>query len=254
MPLKFSVLSLFPQQVRQALDFSMTRRALEKGLIELETVDIRDFAVNEYGQVDDAPYGGGRGMVMMCEPIYRAWQSVVSDSQDVRTIYLSPAGQVFDHRKAREYSVEEQLVFICGHYEGVDRRVLDQIGVEEVSIGNFILTGGELAATVMIDAISRFIPGVLPDEEAWRIDSFSDGLLEWPQYTRPAVWREREVPGVLRSGHQADIDRERRLMQLLETLQKKPFLLQQTPIDPQLWELLAERLAMQRDALDESTE
>ena len=249
MPIKFSVLSLFPDQVLEALRFSMTRRAMENALIDLEAINIRDFAINEYGQVDDAPYGGGRGMVMMCEPVYQAWHHVKDKNdcadQAVRTIFLTPAGQVFDQALAQSLAKEMHVIFICGHYEGIDRRVIDEIQAEEVSIGDFILTGGELAAAVMIDAISRLVPGVLPDQEAWELESFSDGLLEWPQYTRPSLWRGHEVPPVLLSGHEARIARERQLMQALETLRKKPSLLLDRRLDPSIWELLAE--AMQRE-------
>ncbi len=245
MSIKFSVLSLFPGQVLEALRFSMTWRAMEKGLIDLEGIDIRDFAINEYGQVDDAPYGGGRGMVMMCEPVYRAWEKSKGKNKDVRTIFLTPAGRVFDQALAHSLAKEPHVIFICGHYEGIDRRVIDEIEAEEVSIGDFILTGGELAAAVMIDAISRLIPGVLPDQEAWELESFSDGLLEWPQYTRPSLWRGHEVPPILLSGHKARIARERQLMQVLETLKKKPWLLLDRRLDPSIWELLAE--AMQRE-------
>ena len=258
--MKFSVLSLFPEQVRDALDFSMTARASDRGLIELELVQIRDYAINDYGQVDDAPYGGGRGMVMMCDPIYDAWRSVVekaahdkevrsidcSDSgencKSVHTIFLSPAGKTFDQAMAFELSKKSHIAFICGHYEGVDARVIEEIGAEEVSLGDYVLTGGELAAAVMIDVITRLLPGVLPDEEAWQLESFSDGLLEWPQYTRPRVWRDRAVPDVLLSGHQANIDREREVSRLIETITKKPELLNGQSIDRTLWELLAKRL------------
>ncbi len=262
--MKFSIVSLFPEQVRDALRFSITARALERGLIELDLVQIRDFAVNDYGQVDDAPYGGGCGMVMMCEPIYNAWRSVVdknlvegdrpSDGNDgnradhialdgaVHTIFLSPAGKTFNQEMALELSKKSHIAFICGHYEGVDARVIEEIGAFEVSLGDFVLTGGELAAAVMIDAITRLLPDVLPDEEAWQLESFSDGLLEWPQYTRPQVWRGRSVPDVLLSGHQANIERERDVSRLIETITKRPELLRGRSIDPELWELVAERL------------
>lgn len=251
MSIMFSVLSLFPEQVLSALDHSITGRAIAHEHIEMALVQIRDFAVNDYGQVDDAPYGGGRGMVMMCDPVYNAWRSVIGDDDtDVRTIYLSPAGKVFDQAMALSLSEEQRIVLICGHYEGVDTRVIEEIQAEEVSIGDFILTGGELAAAVIIDAVTRLIPGVLPDQEAWQLESFSDGLLEWPQYTRPRAWHSRTVPGVLLSGHQANIDRERSVLQLLETIRKKPALLKSRKIDLELWELLAERLA--DEAFEES--
>lgn len=243
MAIRFSILSLFPEQVKDALDHSITGRAIKEQLIELDLVQIRDFAINEYGQVDDRPYGGGRGMVMMCEPVYNAWRSVTGgDNQDVRTLFLSPHGQVFDQRMAQSLAKEAHIVLIAGHYEGVDRRVIDAIGCEEVSLGDFIMTGGELAAAVMIDAISRMVPGVLPDEEAWQNESFSEGLLEWPQYTKPREWRGHNVPSVLFSGHAKNIEQERRLGQLIETLKKRPDLLKDPPVEPELWEVLAKRL------------
>ncbi len=229
----------------------MTWRAMERSLLELETIDIREFAVNQYGQVDDAPYGGGRGMVMMCEPVYRAWLHAKQDSSQeekvVRTIFLTPAGRVFDQAMALALAKEQHVILLCGHYEGIDRRVIDEIQAEEVSLGNFILTGGELAAAVMIDAISRLIPGVLPDKEAWELESFSEGLLEWPQYTRPSRWRDHAVPPVLLSGHEARIERGRLLMQVLETLKKKPWMLADRKLDSSIWELLAEAIRVEEN-------
>lgn len=248
--MRFSVLTLFPQQLLGALNHSISGRALDQGLIELETIQIRDYAVNDYGQVDDAPYGGGRGMVMMCEPLYQAWLAARGKQDHVRTVVLSPAGRVFDQAMARSFAEEEQIIFVCGHYEGMDQRVIEEIQAEEVSLGDFILTGGELAAAVMIDAACRLIPGVLPHQEAWELESFSDGLLEWPQYTRPSLWRDREVPAVLLSGHEAKIKLERHLMQVWETLKKKPWLLKDRPIEPSVWKLLAQRIQDQSDVED----
>ncbi len=244
MAIRFSILSLFPEQVKDALNHSITGRAMKEQLIELDLVQIRDFAINAYGQVDDRPYGGGRGMVMMCEPVYNAWRSVAGeDNQDVRTLFLTPHGQGFDQQMAQSLSKEEHIVLIAGHYEGVDRRVIDAIGCEEVSLGDFVMTGGELAVAVMIDAISRMVPGVLADEEAWQNESFSEGLLEWPQYTKPREWRGRKVPSVLFSGHAKNIEQERRLGQLIETLKKRPDLLKDHPVETELWEALAKRLS-----------
>lgn len=240
--MKFTVLTLFPEQVEHAVRHSIIGRALEAGMLSLTCVDIRDFAINDYGQVDDAPFGGGRGMVMRCEPIYDAWRSVVAEGSDVRTLVMSPAGAVFDDAMARELAEEPALVLVCGHYEGIDARVIDAIGAEEVSIGDFVLTGGELAAAVMIDAIGRQVPGVLPDEEASDLESFADGLLEWPQYTRPREWRGRSVPDVLVSGHDANIHEARRVAQVIETLKKRPDLLVNASIDLDLWVKVVERL------------
>ena len=244
MALCFSLLSLFPDQVEEALSYSVTGRALDQGLVEIHPIQIRDFAINDYGQLDDAPYGGGRGMVMMCQPLYEAWQSALAQGEGrARSLVLSPAGRRFDQAMAQELAQESHIVLICGHYEGIDRRFIDETRAEEVSLGDFVLTGGELAAAVMIDAISRLVPGVLPHEEAWQLESFTDGLLEWPQYTRPSLWRDRPVPPVLLSGHQARIDRYRRLMQVAETLKKRPDLLEGRSLDPQVWEDLAQALA-----------
>lgn len=254
----FTLLSLFPEQVLDALQHSITGRALREGHISIHPVQIRDFAINDYGQVDDAPYGGGHGMLMMCEPIYRAWKKAHADileeqnstcmdaqsafqnnAQNIRTIFLSPKGRVFNQRMAFELSKTSNLILLCGHYEGVDCRVLDAIGAEEVSIGDFILTGGELAAAVVIDAITRLIPGVLTDEDAWQRESFASHFLEEPQYTRPSEWRGRFVPDVLLSGHAAKIEQARRRMRLLETLKKRPDQLQGKKIDAALLEDLA---------------
>lgn len=251
MPLHFSVLSLFPEQVLTALEHSMTGRALDRGLMDIRPVQIRDFAMNDYGQLDDSPYGGGRGMVMMCEPLYRAWQFALKEGGEARTLLLSPAGKTFDQSMARNLVKEDHIILICGHYEGVDRRFIDESRAEEVSIGDFVLTGGELAAALIIDATSRLLPGFLPHEEAWLLESFSDGLLEWPQYTRPRVWRGREVPSVLLSGHQARIDRYRRLRQLEETLRKRPDLLKGRSLGTDIWEELASDLAEEADLCDD---
>ncbi|MGB4609735.1 MAG: tRNA (guanosine(37)-N1)-methyltransferase TrmD [Saccharofermentanales bacterium] len=259
---KFSVLTLFPEIIAQGLNYSITGRAIADRLIELNLINIRDFAVNNYGQVDDKLYGGGTGMLMMPEPILAAWLSIyqtdpqkflvqlsestessiikqpaeeisLSDwqlkikevSQD-RIIYLSPKGKIFNQQMAQELAQEEHLVFLCGHYEGVDQRILDVLQVEEVSLGDFVLTGGEPALVVMIDAISRLIPGVLPNKEAHQADSHSAGMLEEPQYTRPANWHGLKVPDILLSGHQANIENFRKSKSLLETYKKRPDLLQ----------------------------
>lgn len=244
MALRFSILSIFPDQVEEALNHSITGRALEQGLVEIQPIQIRDFAINDYGQLDDAPYGGGRGMVMLCQPLYDAWEwALAQKAGKARSLVLSPAGRPFDQAMAKELAREDHILFICGHYEGIDQRFIDETQAEEVSLGDFVLTGGELAAAVMMDAIIRLVPGVLPHEEAWLLESFTDGLLEWPQYTRPRVWRDRPVPPVLLSGHQANIDRYRLLMQLAQTLKKRPDLLKGRSIDPQLWQDLAQALA-----------
>ena len=184
--------------IQQGLGTSITGRALEKGTISLEAVNIRDYAENKHHKVDDYPYGGGAGMVMQAAPVYGAYEAVKENmASPPRVVYLTPQGQVFHQKMAEELAREENLVFLCGHYEGIDERVLEEIVTDYVSIGDYVLTGGELPAMVMIDAISRMVPGVLSNEESARTESFSDNLLEHPQYSRPEVWRGKNVPQVL---------------------------------------------------------
>lgn len=240
--MKFTVLTLFPEQVRSFLETSITGRAMNKGVFSLDTVQIRDFCVNAYRKVDDTMFGGGTGMLMMCEPVYAAWKSVVdSDASDrPHTVYLTPKGVVFSQAKAIELSKYEHLVFLCGHYEGIDQRVLETIVDEELSIGDYVLTGGEIAACVVIDSISRMIPGVLPDSSAYEEESHMGGVLEAPQYTRPEVWREKAVPPILMSGHHAKMKEWRRLASLYETWQKRPDLLDQLMLSADDWKALLE--------------
>ncbi len=230
--MNFTVLTLFPEMIEQGLNTSITGRALSQGIITLKTVNIRDFAHDRYGHVDDYPYGGGAGMVMMAPPIYEAWESAVKDmAKKPRLIYVTPQGRVFNQEMAKDYAKEEALVFLCGHYEGVDERVLEELNAECVSIGDYVLTGGELPAMVMIDAIARMVPGVLSNEESGEDESFMNGLLEYPQYTRPDVFMGREVPEILKSGHHANIARWRRDQSLLRTMEIRPELLEQAKLD-----------------------
>lgn len=225
--MKFYVLTLFPDMIRDGFQTSITGRAMEKGLLSLETVNIRDFSVNNRGRVDDYPYGGGAGMVMQAEPVYRAWQSVVSGMEKKpRTLYMSPQGRVFDQQMAQEFSQEEELILLCGHYEGMDERLIEEIVDEEVSIGDYVLTGGELPALVVMDAVSRLVGGVLHNEESAEYDSFHDGLLEYPQYSRPEEWHGKVVPSILLSGHHANVDRWRREQSLLRTMERRPDLME----------------------------
>ena len=213
--------------IQQGLGTSITGRALEKGTISLEAVNIRDYAENKHHKVDDYPDGGGAGMVMQAAPVYGAYEAVKENmASPPRVVYLTPQGQVFHQKMAEELAREENLVFLCGHYEGIDERVLEEIVTDYVSIGDYVLTGGELPAMVMIDAISRMIPGVLSNEESARTESFSDNLLEHPQYSRPEVWRGKNVPQVLLSGHHANIERWRREQSLLRTAVRRPDLLE----------------------------
>ena len=213
--------------IQQGLGTSITGRALEKGTISLEAVNIRDYAENKHHKVDDYPYGGGAGMVMQAAPVYGAYEAVKENmASPPRVVYLTPQGQVFHQKMAEELAREENLVFLCGHYEGIDERVLEEIVTDYVSIGDYVLTGGELPAMVMIDAISRMVPGVLSNEESARTESFSDNLLEHPQYSRPEVWMGKNVPQVLLSGHHANIERWRREQSLLRTAVRRPDLLE----------------------------
>jgi len=223
--LKIDILTIFPEMFESVLNASILGRAREKGLLEIRCTDIRPFSASKHKNTDDYPFGGGAGMVMMPQPIMDAMRSVTGGDFHGKRIYMSPRGSVLTTRKARELSKEEHLVLLCGHYEGVDQRVLDACVDEEISIGDYILTGGELAAMVLVDCVSRFIPGVLGSEESPEEESFSDGLLEYPQYTRPAVWEGVPVPEVLLSGHHARIQAWRREQSLRITQKNRPDLL-----------------------------
>lgn len=220
--MRFDVLTLFPDMINAALGDSIIGRAQSKGIIEINCVDIRDFAGNKHNRVDDAPYGGGRGMVIQSEPVFRAYESVARGLDEKPfTVYLSPQGRVFRESTAKRLSKKERVILICGHYEGIDQRVLDEIVDEEISIGDFVMTGGEIAAMAVIDATSRLIDGVLPDEEAYLNESLSGGLLEHPQYTRPPVWHGVEVPEVLRGGNHKMVADWKREQSIINTFNKR---------------------------------
>ena len=237
----FHVLTLFPDMIVNGMNTSITGRAMERGLIELDAVNIRDYADNKHMRVDDYPYGGGAGMVMQAEPVYRAFRAVKeSISCPVRVVYLTPQGRVFDQELAEELAGEKELVFLCGHYEGIDERVLEEIVTDPVSIGDYVLTGGELPAMVMMDTISRLVPGVLNNEESAVGESFQGHLLEYPQYSRPAVWREKPVPEVLLSGHHANVESWRREQSLRRTAKWRPDLLDKADLTPQEREMIKE--------------
>lgn len=223
--LDFYILTLFPEMINQTLSHSIIGRAVKDGIIDIDAVDIRDFSKDKHRHVDDYPYGGGAGMVMQSQPIYDAYSNVKSKAGDMRVVYLTPQGRKFDQRIAEELSKERNLMLLCGHYEGIDERVIEEIVTDEISIGDFVLTGGELAAMCVIDAVARLIPGVLNKEESFENESFSDGLLEYPQYTRPPVFMGNAVPDVLLSGHHANIDKWRREKSLERTYLKRPDLL-----------------------------
>ena len=228
----FHVLSLFPEMILQGMCTSITGRAIQKGLLSIDAVNIRDYAEEERkGRVDDYPYGGGAGMVMQSEPVYRSWKAVCDQAgRRLRTVYLTPQGGVFTQQTAKELACEEELVLLCGHYEGIDERVLEEIVTDHISIGDYVLTGGELAAMVVMDAVSRMVPGVLTNELSGVDESFSAQLLEYPQYSRPEVWHGKQVPPVLLSGHHANVEKWRREQSLLRTAQRRPDLLEKASL------------------------
>lgn len=222
------VLTLFPDMIQNGVNTSITGRAMNNGLISLNTVNIRDYAGNKYGQVDDYPYGGGAGMVMQPGPVYRSYESVVERiGYKPRVIYLTPQGKVFNQSMAEEFAKEEDLVFLCGHYEGIDERVLEMIVTDHVSIGDYVLTGGELPSMVMIDAISRLVPGVLNNNVSAEFETFNDNLLEYPQYTRPEEFMGEKVPPILLSGNHPKVDQWRREQSILRTMERRPDLMEE---------------------------
>ncbi|MCR5294501.1 MAG: tRNA (guanosine(37)-N1)-methyltransferase TrmD [Lachnospiraceae bacterium] len=238
----FHVLTLFPDMVLAGLHTSIIGRAIEEGTIRLSATNIRDYTNEKHGKTDDYPYGGGAGMVMQAQPVYDAFMAVAGGlPYKPRVVYLTPQGRVFDQQAARELAVEKGIVFLCGHYEGIDERVIEEIVTDEFSIGDFVVTGGEMPAMLMIDAISRMIPGVLHNLDSAEGDSFGDGLLEYPQYSRPEVWREKRVPPILLSGDHAKVDAWRREQSLLRTALRRPDLLKDAHISPKEKRFLQER-------------
>ncbi len=232
--MRFHVLTLFPDMVRQGLEISILGKAMEKGIVELNTVNIRDYTLDRHKKVDDYPYGGGAGMLMQAQPVYDAWKSVVDAvGYRPRCIYLTPQGRVFHQEMAKSLAEEQDLIFLCGHYEGIDERVLEEIVTDYVSIGDYVLTGGELPAMVMADAISRMVPGVLTNEESGSTESLEGGLLEYPQYSRPAEWMGKRVPEVLLSGDHKKVEEWRREQSVLRTFRYRPELLEQADLSRQ---------------------
>ena len=224
--MNFYVLTLFPEIIDGALNHSILKRAMVSGHIGVETVNIRDFAEGRHKQCDDTPYGGGAGMVMMAPPIFDAYQSLKNRVEDgTRVVYMTPQGNPFSQQKAVELSKETDLILLCGHYEGIDERVIEEIVTDEISLGDYILTGGELAACVVIDAVARLTPNVLHNAESTNDETFSQALLEYPQYTRPYDFMGRIVPDVLLSGHHKKIDEWRRAQSFERTKRKRPDLL-----------------------------
>ena len=225
--MNFHILTLFPEMVMGGLGVSITGRAMEKGVITVNAVNIRDYSKDKHRHVDDAPYGGGAGMVMQPGPVVDAYEDLCGRLlKRPRVIYMTPQGKVFNQKIAQELAKEEDLVFLCGHYEGIDERALELICTDFLSVGDYVLTGGELPAMVMIDCISRLIPGVLNNEVSAEVESFHDNLLEYPQYTRPEIYREMPVPQVLLSGHHKNIQEWRRQQSIRRTLERRPDLLE----------------------------
>ena len=221
--IRFDILTLFPEMFNSIMNESIIGRAVENGYVEINPVNIRDYSKDKHNRVDDYPYGGGAGMVMQPGPIYDAYKSVANDEK-VPVIYMSPQGKQFTQDIAQKLALNDRIVLLCGHYEGVDERVLEEIVTDEISIGDYVLTGGELPAMVVIDTVSRLIPGVLADDST-KEESFSDGMLEYPQYTRPIEFMGKKVPDVLVSGHHANIAKWRKEESYKRTLRKRPDLL-----------------------------
>lgn len=233
--MRFHVLTLFPQMILDGLNTSITGRAIQNGILSVDAVNIRDFAENKYMKVDDYPYGGGAGLVMQPGPVCSAYKSVTERiGKKPRVVYMTPQGYPFTQQMAQEFAQEENLCILCGHYEGIDERALEKIVTDYVSIGDYVLTGGELPAMVMIDTIARLVPGVLNNSESAEYDSFQDGLLEYPQYTRPEIWHDKQVPEVLLSGHHGNIEKWRRQQSLKRTYERRPELLEQEEVQANL--------------------
>ena len=221
--MKFYVMTLFPEMFETVMNESIMGRAVEAGYIEYDIKNIRDYTLNKHSRVDDYPYGGGAGMVMEAEPVYRCYEAICSQAgRPVKVVHLSPQGKPFTQADAEKYAKSGEIAFLCGHYEGIDERVLEEIGTEDVSIGDYVLTGGELPAMVMMDAIARLVPGVLGNSDSSSDESFSNGLLEYPQYTRPEEILGRKVPEILLSGHHKNVEKWRHDQSVQRTKERRP--------------------------------
>ena len=241
--MNFHVLTLFPEMIMNGLETSILGRAAAKGIVSFEAVNIRDYTLERHGKVDDYPYGGGAGMVMQAEPIYRAYEALVEKiGKKPRVIYMTPQGQTFNQSIAEDLAKEEDLVFLCGHYEGVDERVLEMIATDYLSAGDYVITGGELPAMMMIDCISRLVPGVLNNNVSAEFETFHDNLLEYPQYTRPEVFMGKKVPDILLSGHHANVEKWRREQSIIRTLKNRPELLENAVLSKKEQKFLEELL------------
>lgn len=251
--MQFYIMTLFPDMVMEGLNTSIIGRAVNNGLLGIEAWNIRDFAFNKHNSVDDYPYGGGAGMLMQAEPVYQCYRALEEqiiqkkeerggEVKKPRVIYLSPQGRTFNQEMAEEFAKEDDLVFLCGHYEGIDERVLEEIVTDYVSIGDYVLTGGELPAMIMVDCISRLVPGVLHNDVSAEFESFQDHLLEYPQYSRPEIWHEKQVPSVLLSGHHANIEKWRREQSIIRTAKNRPDLLEKAELSEKEQELARKTL------------
>ena len=241
--MNFHIMTLFPEMVMNGLSTSITGRAIANNLLSIEAVNIRDYAFNKHQSVDDYPYGGGAGMLMQAEPVFMTHQAIEEkiqarrveegkEAKKTRVVYMSPQGRTFSQSMAEEFAEEEDLILLCGHYEGIDERVLEEIVTDYVSIGDYVLTGGELPAMVMVDTISRLVPGVLHNDVSAEFESFQDNLLEYPQYSRPETWHDKQVPPILLSGHHANIEKWRREQSVIRTAKNRPDLLEEAELTP----------------------
>ena len=234
--MNFHILTLFPEMIEQGMHTSIIGRAIAGGYLSINAVNIRDYAFNKHQKVDDYPYGGGAGMLMQAEPVYLSYEAIKEKiGYRPRVVYLTPQGKVFHQEMAKELAKERDLVFLCGHYEGIDERVLDEIVTDYVSIGDYVLTGGELPAMVMMDSISRMVPGVLSNQESGETESFAGNLLEYPQYSCPEEWHGQKVPPVLLSGHHANIEAWRREQSVMRTAKRRPDLLKKADLTNKEW-------------------
>ena len=234
--MNFHILTLFPEMIEQGMHTSIIGRAIAGDYLSINAVNIRDYAFNKHQKVDDYPYGGGAGMLMQAEPVYLSYEAIKEKiGYRPRVVYLTPQGKVFHQEMAKELAQERDLVFLCGHYEGIDERVLDEIVTDYVSIGDYVLTGGELPAMVMMDSISRMVPGVLSNQESGETESFAGNLLEYPQYSRPEEWHGQKVPPVLLSGHHANIEAWRREQSVMRTAKRRPDLLKKADLTNKEW-------------------
>lgn len=241
--MKINIMTLFPEMCESVLSESIIGRAREKGLVEIECINIRDYTLDKHNRVDDATYGGGMGMLMQAQPIYDCYQAIKEKSaNENHLIFMSPQGKTLTQEKVKELAELPEITLLCGHYEGVDERVLEEIVDEEISVGDYVLTGGELPALIVADSVARMLDGVLPNDEAKSLESHYDGLLEYPQYTRPPVWHDKKVPDILLSGHHENIDKWRRAQSIKRTLERRPDLLSEKDLSKEDRKLLTKLL------------